>query len=85
MEISQTHQEDKAKFNKKEYNRAYLQANKEKYYKMSRERNMERYYTDEEFRKLIIERSKLSVKKKRLEMKELNYHLFLNMPSTLEC
>ena len=42
---------DTPRFNKKEYNKAYLEANKEKYYKMSRERNMERYYTDEEFRK----------------------------------
>ena len=60
------------KFNKKEYNKAYLEANKEKYYKMSRERNMERYYTDEDFRAKIIERAKLSAKNKRLNsMKEL--------------
>jgi hypothetical protein len=41
---------EKTKFNKKEYNKAYLEANKEKYNKMSRERNMERYYTDAEYR-----------------------------------
>ena len=57
---------DTPKFNKKEYNKAYLEANKEKYYKMSRERNMERYYTDEQFRAKIIERAKLSAKNKRL-------------------
>lgn len=71
METSQTHQEDKPKFDKKAYNKAYLAENREKYYKMSRERNMERYYTDNEFRKQIIERAKLSVKNKRLQMKEL--------------
>jgi len=75
MEISQTHQEekehDKPKFDKKAYNKAYLEANKEKYYKMSRERNMERYYSDTEFRRQIIERAKSSVKNKRLEMKQL--------------
>ena len=60
---------DAPKFNKKEYNKAYLEANKEKYYTMSRERNMERYYTDEEFRKKIIERAKISVTNKRLSMK----------------
>lgn len=54
------------KFNKKEYNKAYLEANKEKYYKMSRERNMERYYTDEDFRAKIIERAKISVKNRRM-------------------
>jgi hypothetical protein len=57
---------DTPKFNKKEYNKAYLEANKEKYYKMSRERNMERYYTDEEFRKQIIERAKISTKNRRM-------------------
>jgi len=62
---------DTPKFNKKEYNKAYLEANKEKYYKMSRERNMERYYTDAEFRKKIIERAKISVTNKRLSMKNL--------------
>lgn len=62
---------DIPKFNKKEYNKAYLEANKEKYYKKSRERNMERYYSDEEFRKLIIERAKISMKNKRLAMKNL--------------
>jgi hypothetical protein len=41
---------EKIKFNKKEYNKAYLEANKEKYNKMSRERNRERYYTDAEYR-----------------------------------
>jgi len=60
------------KFNKKEYNKAYLEANKEKYYKMSRERNMERYYTDEEFRAKLIERAKISTKNKRIAMKNLN-------------
>ena len=48
---------EKPKFNKKEYNKAYLEANKEKYSKMSRERNMERYYTDAEYRAKIIERA----------------------------
>jgi hypothetical protein len=57
---------DTPRFNKKEYNKAYIQANKEKYYKMSRDRNKERYYTDVEFRKKIIERAKLSVKSKRM-------------------
>ena len=57
---------DTPKFNKKEYNKTYLEANKEKYYKMSRERNMERYYTDEEFRAKIIERAKVSMKNKRM-------------------
>ena len=37
---------EKPKFNKKEYNKAYLEANKEKYNTMSKERNRERYYTD---------------------------------------
>lgn len=60
------------KFNKKEYNKAYLEANKEKYYKMSRERNMERYYTDAEFREKIIERAKISMKNKRMSMKNLS-------------
>jgi hypothetical protein len=63
--------EVQVKFNKKEYNKAYLQANKEKYYKMSRERNKERYYTDEEFRKKIIERAKISVKNKRKALKDI--------------
>jgi hypothetical protein len=57
---------DTPRFNKKEYNKAYIEANKEKYYKMSRDRNKERYYTDIEFRKKIIERAKLSVKSKRM-------------------
>jgi hypothetical protein len=57
---------DTPRFNKKEYNKAYIQANKEKYYKMSNDRNKERYYTDEEFRKKIIERAKISVKSKRM-------------------
>ena len=57
---------DTPKFNKKEYNKAYIEANKEKYYKMSRDRNRERYYTDEEFRKKIIERAKISVRSKRM-------------------
>ena len=61
----------KPKFNKKEYNRAYLEANKEKYYKMSRERNMERYYSEPEFRAKIIERAKISMKNKRLAIKDL--------------
>ena len=60
------------KFNKKEYNKAYLEANKEKYYKMSRERNMERYYTDEEFREKLIERAKISTKNRRIAMKNLS-------------
>lgn len=62
-------EENKNKFNKAEYNKRYLEEHKEKYYKMSRERNMERYYTDEEFRKQIIERAKISVKNKRLALK----------------
>ena len=63
---------EKPKFNKKEYNKAYLEANKEKYSKMSRERNMERYYTDAEYRAKIIERAKISVKNKRLnDMKSI--------------
>ena len=57
---------DKPRFNKKEYNKAYLEANKEKYNKMSRERNKERYYTDAEYRAKIIERAKISVKNRRL-------------------
>jgi hypothetical protein len=61
MEVVET-----SRFNKKEYNKAYLEANKEKYYKMSRERNMERYYTDEEFRAKIIERAKISVRNRRM-------------------
>ena len=64
---------DTPKFNKKEYNKAYIEANKEKYYKMSRERNKERYYTDVEFRAKIIERAKISVKSKRMnELKSIN-------------
>jgi len=62
-------EEIKVKFNKAEYNKKYLEENKEKYYKMSRERNMERYYTDEEFRKQIIERAKISTKNRRLLLK----------------
>ena len=65
MEVIET-----SKFDKKEYNKAYLEANKEKYYKMSRERNMERYYTDEQFRAKIIERAKLSAKHKRLNSRK---------------
>ena len=61
MEVIET-----PRFNKKEYNKAYLEANKEKYYKMSNDRNKERYYTDEEFRKKIIERAKISIKSKRM-------------------
>ncbi len=57
---------DTPRFNKKEYNKAYIEANKEKYYKMSNDRNKERYYTDEEFCKKIIERAKISVKSKRM-------------------
>jgi hypothetical protein len=57
---------EKTKFNKKEYNKAYIEANKEKYYQMSRERNRERYYTDEQYRAKIIERAKISVKNRRL-------------------
>ena len=57
---------EKPKFNKREYNKAYLEANKEKYYKMSRERNMERYYTDAEFRAKIIERAKISTRNRRM-------------------
>ena len=64
---------DTPRFNKKEYNKAYIQANKEKYYKMSNDRNKERYYTDEEFRKKIIERAKISVKSKRMnELKSIH-------------
>ncbi len=63
--------EEKQRFNKKEYNKAYLEANKEKYREMSRLRNHERYYSDDEFRRQIIERAKLSVKNKRLSMKSL--------------
>ncbi len=57
----------KPKFNKKKYNKAYLEASKEKYSKMSRERNRERYYTDAEYRAKIIERAKISVKNRRLK------------------
>ncbi len=57
---------EKPKFNKKEYNKAYLEANREKYYAMSRERNRERYYTDVEYRAKIIERAKISVKNRRM-------------------
>jgi hypothetical protein len=57
---------DTSKFNKKEYNKAYIKANKEKYYKMSNDRNKERYYTDVEFRAKIIERAKISVKNRRM-------------------
>jgi hypothetical protein len=64
---------DTPKFNKKEYNKAYIQANKEKYYKMSNDRNKERYYTDVEFRAKIIERAKISVKTKRMnDLKSIN-------------
>ncbi len=59
------------KFNKKEYDKKYIEANKEKYNKMTRERNMERYYSDEEYRKKIIERAKISVKNKRMSLKSL--------------
>jgi hypothetical protein len=34
---------DTPRFNKKEYNKAYIEANKEKYSKMSRDRNRERH------------------------------------------
>ena len=64
---------EKPKFNKKEYNKAYIEANKEKYYKMSRDRNRERYYTDDEFRAKIIERAKISVKNRRMnDLKSIN-------------
>ena len=61
----------KPKFNKKEYNKLYLQQNKEKYNEKSRNRNYERYYTDEEYCAKIIECAKLSVYKKRMEMKNM--------------
>ena len=57
---------EKPKFNKKEYNKAYIEANKEKYYAMSRDRNKERYYTDAEYRAKIIERAEISVKNRRM-------------------
>lgn len=57
------------KFNKKEYDKRYIEANKEKYNKMTRERNMERYYSDPEYRAKIIERAKISVKNKRMSLK----------------
>lgn len=64
---------EKPKFNKKEYNKAYIEANKEKYNTMSRERNKERYYTDSEYRALIIERAKISAKNRKMNaMKDLN-------------
>ncbi len=62
---------EKPKFDKKAYNKAYLEAHKEKYKKMSLERNLERYYTDEDFRKQVIERAKLSVKNKRMQLKNM--------------
>jgi hypothetical protein len=70
MEVA-THSNEKPKFDKTAYNKAYLQAHKEKYKKMSCERNLERYYTDEDFRRQVIERAKLSVKKKRMELKNM--------------
>ena len=57
---------EKPEFNKKEYNKANIEANKEKYYAMSRDRNRERYYTDAEYRAKIIERAKISVKNGRM-------------------
>ncbi len=57
---------EKPKFNKKEYNKSYIEANKEKYCAMSRDRNRERYYTDAEYRAKIIERAKISVKNRRM-------------------
>ena len=57
------------KFDKKAYNKKYLEEHKDKYYEMSRNRNKERYYTDVEFRAKIIERAKISVKNKRMAMK----------------
>jgi len=69
---------DKPKFNKKEYNKAYIEANKDKYNKMSRERNKERYYTDAEYLAKIIERAKISVKTRRLNaMKSMELPLLL--------
>jgi Cys-tRNA synthase (O-phospho-L-seryl-tRNA:Cys-tRNA synthase) len=55
---------DTPRFNKKEYNKAYIQANKEKYYKMSNDRNKERYYTYEEFRKKLLKGLKIPLKVK---------------------
>ena len=55
-----------SRFDKKEYNKQYLEAHKEKCYEISRERYMERYYTDEEFRAKIIERAKISVRNRRM-------------------
>jgi hypothetical protein len=63
--------EEKPKFNKKEYNKNYLLKNKDKYNEMSRNRNYDRYYTDDEYRAKIIERAKLSVYKKRMELKNM--------------
>lgn len=69
---------EKPKFNKKEYNKAYMEANKEKYNTMSRERNKERYYTDAEYRAKIIERAKISVKSRRMNaMKSIQSPLLL--------
>lgn len=70
MEVA-TVTDDKQKFNKKEYNKNYLLKNKEKYNEMSRNRNYDRYYTDDEYRAKIIERAKLSVYKKRMELKNM--------------
>ena len=69
---------EKPKFNKKEYNKAYMEANKEKYNTMSRDRNKERYYTDAEYRAKIIERAKISVKNRRMNaMKSIQSPLLL--------
>jgi hypothetical protein len=69
---------DKPKFNKKEYNKAYIEANKDKFNAVSRERNKERFYTDVEYRAKIIERAKISVKTRRLNaMKSIELPLLL--------
>lgn len=61
----------KPKFNKKEYNKAYIEANKEKINSQIRERNHIRYNNDEEYRKRCIELAKISVKKQREAKKKL--------------
>ena len=59
------------KFDKKTYNKKYLEEHKDKYYEMSRNRNKERYYSDVAFREAIIARAKISVKNKRMAMKKM--------------
>ena len=69
--MNENHSNSPNKFDKKAYNKKYLEKHKDKYHEMSRNRSKERYYTDVEFRTKIIERAKISETNKRMAMKNM--------------